>query len=393
MLREPVLRRILTGVLVSSLGDGMAVVAVAWLAIQIAPVSQAGVWTGLAVAAYALPAALGTVVLAPLVRSMASSRLIALDAILRAVALGAVAALGIAGLLHPVVYVVLLAFSSLLHAWGNAGAYTLVSERLDGPDRVTGNALLSTASQASVVVGPALAGGIVAIAGPSWVIGLDALSFVVLAAVSWKVGRGAQPTTVPSGPPGSAWKVIAGSRQLLGLLVITCVFYFLYGPVEVALPLHVADDLRGSAGVLGILLAVFGVGALIGGLCAGLLPRRSPWLVVIVIIVGWGAALLPVGLSRTLLPAMIGMTLGGLIYGPYMAMSTELFQRVSAPELLSRVLAVRGAIVIPAVSLGTLIGGPIVNVFGAPAALTASALLTVALGLVLGLVVLVRRYQ
>ncbi|WP_163572395.1 hypothetical protein [Fodinicola feengrottensis] len=43
VLREPVLRRILTGVLVSSLGDGMAVVAVAWLAIQIArAVSQAG---------------------------------------------------------------------------------------------------------------------------------------------------------------------------------------------------------------------------------------------------------------------------------------------------------------------------------------------------------------
>lgn len=389
VLREPVLRRILIGVLVSGLGDGMAVVAVAWLAIQIAPVSQRGLWTGAAVAAYALPAALGAVVLAPFVRSLASSRLIALDAILRAVALGAVAVLGIAGLLHPVVYVALLAISSLLHAWGSAGAYTLVSERLDGADRVTGNALLSTASQASVVIGPALAGGIVAIAGPAWVVGLDALSFVALAAVSWRVSSGTP--RQPASGAGSGWRVIAGNRQLVGLLAITCAFYFLYGPVEVALPLHVADDLRGSAGILGLLLAVFGAGALIGGLAAGLLPRRSPWLVVVVIIVGWGASLLPVGLTNTLLPAMIGLAFGGMIYGPYVAMSTELFQRSSDPQALSRVLAARTAIIIPAVSLGTLAGGPIVNAVGAQVTLTASAVLTIVLGLVLGLAVLLRR--
>ena len=70
--------------LVSALGDGMSMVAMAWLAVQIAPLDQAGVWTVLAVA----------------------------------------------GLLDPVVYVILLAVSSLLHAWGSAGAYTLIAESL-----------------------------------------------------------------------------------------------------------------------------------------------------------------------------------------------------------------------------------------------------------------------
>jgi hypothetical protein len=54
--------------LVSALGDGMSMVAVAWLAVQIAPPDQAGVWTGLAVAAYALPATIGAAALARLVR-------------------------------------------------------------------------------------------------------------------------------------------------------------------------------------------------------------------------------------------------------------------------------------------------------------------------------------
>jgi hypothetical protein len=53
VLGQPALRRILPGMLVSALGDGMSMVAVAWLAVQIAPPGQVGVWTGLAVAAWA----------------------------------------------------------------------------------------------------------------------------------------------------------------------------------------------------------------------------------------------------------------------------------------------------------------------------------------------------
>jgi hypothetical protein len=68
VLRHPVLRRVLPGVLVSAVGDGMSVVAVAWLAVEIAPPGQAGVWTGLAVAAYALPATVGAAVLGRFVR-------------------------------------------------------------------------------------------------------------------------------------------------------------------------------------------------------------------------------------------------------------------------------------------------------------------------------------
>src|SRR5918992_6391775 len=77
VLRQPVLRRVLPGMLVSALGDGMSLVAVAWLAVQIVPPDQAGVWTGLAVAAYALPAPVGAVLLARLVRRFRGAQLVA----------------------------------------------------------------------------------------------------------------------------------------------------------------------------------------------------------------------------------------------------------------------------------------------------------------------------
>jgi predicted MFS family arabinose efflux permease len=379
-----VLRRVLPGTLVSALGDGMSMVAVAWLAVQIAPPDQAGVWTGLAVAAYALPAPVGAALLARLVRRFRGAQLVAVDAALRAVALGLVAILAAAGLLNPVGYVALLAVSSLLHAWGSAGAYTLVAELLPDEDRVTGNALLSTFTQAAVVVGPALAGGLTGLVGPGWVIGADAASFAVLAASCWAAARRrAGPVrkgVAPAAPAAGGWRTILAQPRLLGLIAVTCVFFFLYGPVEVALPVHVAHELHGSPSLLGLYWTVFGIGATLGGLGAGLLRHRPPWLVVVGIIIGWGVALLPLGLTDAVVPGLVGFAAGGLIYGPFTAICTALFQRSSPPEALSRVLAARSALTIPSTALGTLLGGPVVSAVGGRPTLLLSALLTIALG-------------
>jgi MFS family permease len=317
-----------------------------------------------------------------LVRGFSGIRLVAVDATLRAVALGTVAGLAVAGLLSPAWYVVLLAVSSLLHAWGSAGMYTLVAERLTDADRVAGNALLSTFVAVAIVVGPAVAGGLTALVGPGWVIGVDAASFAVLAVSCWLVRAGGRAPTTPEEAAAGGWRTIVSQPQLLGLIAVTCVFFFLYGPVEVALPIHVAQELHGSPGLLGLFWTVFGLGATVGGLGAGLLRDRPLWLVVVAIIIGWGASLLPLGLSDAVVPGLVGFAVGGLIYGPFTAICTTLFQRTSPPQVLSRVLATRTALTTPSTALGTLLGGPLVSAIGGRPTLLASGLLTIAFGLV-----------
>jgi hypothetical protein len=393
VVRRPVLRGLLPGMLVSALGDGMSMVAVAWLAVQIAPPGSEGVWTGLAVAAYSLPSTLGAAVFGRLVRGFSGTRLVAVDATLRAVALGTIAVLAVAGSLAPAGYVALLAVSSLLHAWGNAGTYTLIAEQLPDDDRVAGNALVSTFTQAAMVVGPALAGAVTALAGPGWVIGADALSFAILAASCWLVRGHAgatAPVTVAEDAAAGGWRTIVRQPRLLGLISVTCAFYFLYGPVEVALPIHVAADLGGSPGLLGAFWAVFGVGAVAGGLGAGLLRNRPLWAVVVTIIVGWGASLLPLGLSDAVLPGLVGFAFGGLVYGPFTAISTALFQRACAPHVLSRVLATRTALTTPSTAFGMLLGGPVVSAAGGRPTLLGSAVLTIALGVLVAVAIAVR---
>jgi MFS family permease len=406
VIAQPVLRRLLPWMAVSALGDGMSMVAVAWLAVQIAPAGREGVWTGLAVAAYSLPATLGAAAFGRFVRGFTGTRLVAIDATLRAVALGTIAVLAVADALAPAGFVALLAVSSLLHAWGNAGTYTLVAELLPDEDRVTGNALVSTFAQASFVIGPALAGGMTALVGPGWVIAADALSFTALATTCWLTalhespigaGSGGPPisslaeTTDSSGPreEGTAggWGIIVRQPRLVGLVAVTCVFFFLYGPVEVALPIHVAAELHGSPGLLGAFWTVFGVGAVVGGLGAGLLRDRPLWAVVVVIIVGWGAALLPVGLTDAVIPGLIGFAAGGVIYGPFTAICTTLFQRACSPNVLSRVLAARSALTTPSTAAGMVLGGPVVTAIGGRETLLASGVLTIVLGVVVAVAV------
>src|SRR5262245_47146359 len=134
LLRDRVARRLLTGLGVSSLGDGMSLVTIAWLAVQTAPAGELGVFVGLAVAAYTMPAAVGALVLGRYLGLRPARALVLAHCVLRAASLGAIVVLAALGMLMPVAYVALLAGSSLLASWGSAGEYPMLAE-LGGLER------------------------------------------------------------------------------------------------------------------------------------------------------------------------------------------------------------------------------------------------------------------
>lgn len=86
-------------------------------------------------------------------------------------------------------------------------------------------------------------------------------------------------------------------RALLGLVLLGFGFFALFGPVYVALPLHVSGD-HASAATLGLYYTVFGGGAVLGGLAAGYLRSRL-WPVSAAIVVAFGVTLLPLGLGAS----------------------------------------------------------------------------------------------
>jgi hypothetical protein len=390
-LSHPVLRRVLPGAAASALGDGMSAVAIAWLALRLAPAGSRGLWVGAAVAAYSLPGAAGAVVLRRWLHHRQGAWLAFVNAVLRAVALGLIGCLAIAGLLDPPGYVALLGVSSLLSAWGVAGKYTVIADLLPAEHRVAGNTVFGLADQVSLMIGPALAGVVTAVAGPAVVLALDAASWAVLAVSYARIAPLAAAPVNDPGPAVGGWAVIRASRVLPGLLALSFVFYLLYGPVEVALPVHVASDLHGSAALLGTFWAVFGVGALIGELSAPFLRRWRVWPTMTGIVFGWGLALVPLGLRPPLWAALAAFFVGAVIWGPWMSLSMAVLQEASPPAALAQVIAARSSLLILASPLGTALGGPIVAALGARGTLLASALTTIALALLTAAVLAARR--
>lgn len=128
--------------------------------------------------------------------------------------------------------------------------------------------------------------------------------------------------------------------------------------------------------------AVFGVGALIGSIATGLLRRLPLWPTAIAAVIGWGFALLPLGLLDARAAVLASFAIGGLLYAPFPALSATLFQRESPPDRLSEVLAARGALTVLAAPVGTALGGPLVVATGAQTTLLISAFATITLGLV-----------
>jgi MFS family permease len=388
VLANRVFRRVLLGLAVSYVGDGMSFVAVAWLAIELAPPDTAGLWVGGAVAAYTLPGVLGALLFGRRLRRFPAKRLLLADCAVRSGFLGAVTLAWVAGVLTPPLYAVLLAVSSLLHAWGSAGTYTLLAELLPREQRLAANTLVGSLTFASTIAGPAIAGVLVTVGSSALVIGLDALTYVFLAMILTRTRlpqtgeRAAVAAPVDRSAARGGFAFLRSDRQLLGLLVLTWFFNLLYGPVEVALPLHVTDDLQGPGTLLGLYWMLFGVGAVVGGLAVGALRSLPLWPVLVAIVVGWGISLLPFGLDMPTAVTVACFMVGGAIYGPFVALSITLMQVKAPPAQLAALLAARSAALLTASPLGTALGGPLTMALGPRATLGASGLATLALGMV-----------
>jgi predicted MFS family arabinose efflux permease len=360
----------------------MSTVTIAWLAVRTAPAGSLGLYVGLAVAAYTLPGAVGAVALGRLLRHRPARALVLAHCLLRTGFLGTIAVLSAGGVLAPAAYVALLAGSSLLASWGNAGEYTMLAE-LGGPDgRLAANALASAQVSLATIVGPVLAGLLLTRVAPGWLLAFDAASFAFLGGQAWRTHAEAPTAEQPidTRAAESGFRLLRRA-DLLGLIVLTWLFFFLYGPVEDALPVYVATDLHSHAGLLGAYWTSFGVGALASTLVTGTLRGRSSRLVALLIVAGWGACLVPFAFAPRGV-TLVCFALGGLVYGPFVPLTYALFQSATTTANMPSLLAARSATIIVATPLGTAVGGPLVAALGAAQTLTASGAATIVLAAV-----------
>jgi MFS transporter, DHA3 family, macrolide efflux protein len=386
------LRRVLPGLAISAIGDAMSTVAMAWLALQLAPAGQRGTWIAAVFAAYLLPAAAGAILFRRFLRGRAGAQLAGWNATLHAAALATIVIAYALGGLNLGLYVTLLAASSLLTSWGAAGRYTMIAELLPERHHLAANAVITGLTEFAAIVGPPLAGLLISLSSPVVVIAVDGASFAILAA-TYRLAVPAKTVTASDGDASRAagFRIIWRNPTLLALMALTFGFFVLFGPVYVALPLHVADDLHASATVLGVYWTSFGTGAVLGALVTGYLRRWRLWPTTLGIVVGFGVVMLPFGLGAPIGVTLTSFALAGLIWAPYMSTTMALFQRTASTAHLPEVLAANGAVIVLSVPLGTMLAGPLIAATGAEHVLLGCAIGTILLGTTAAGILVTRR--
>lgn len=232
------------------------------------------------------------------------------------------------------------------------------------------NAMLSVARSATGVVGPALAGVLIAVSSPSVVIALDAASF---GASVMSLALIAVPPARPAAQ--SPWRDLAegwGQFKAQAWLWLTTVQFALFNlltwaPYLLLGPI-MARDYLGGARAWGIVLTAYAAGSILAGLALiGRRPRR-PLVVGVLGTFGFPLPCLMLGLREPLYlvaAAALAGGAGGAISGTYS--STVQQQRVP-PEMLGRTTAfmLTGSYALG--SLGFAVIGPVAALTG-PSAL------------------------
>ncbi len=156
------------------------------------------------------------------------------------------------------------------------GIIPLVVEQ---PALPSANSLIGVARWGSLLIGPSLAAGLYGVTGSSTVFALDAASFLVSAALLWKV----RPRSVePEAQLGTFREIATGIRYVakfpwlwVSIVLFSVVLMLQLAPQQVLMPALVKQHFHRGVGAYGLLTTLVGAGTVIGTLAFGQLqPRR-----------------------------------------------------------------------------------------------------------------------
>jgi CRP-like cAMP-binding protein len=297
----------------------------------------------------------------------------------------------------PTLAIALGALTSVSNVPYNPAVAATLPEVADEEELVAANALNGTIENLVVVAGPAVGAGLIALGSPALAFGLNAATFALSALLVSRMRTRSHPSDVTGGgEAGPIAQMAAGVRAIgassaVALLVAFCALVsFIYGTDTVLLISASVEKLGTGPDGFGYLLAGLGVGGiLMAGAVDKLAARgRLAWL----ILAGTAAYCLPTALLTVVHEPALAFVIevvrgGGTLVVDVLAITA--LQRAVAPEMVARVFGVFFAIILGAISLGTVITPPLVSAIGLDAALIVMAVAPTALALV-GLPALLR---
>lgn len=249
---------------------------------------------------------------------------------------------------------------------------TFVKDMVERPDDLpSAIALNSSLVNGGRLVGPAIAGIVIARIGAGYCFLIDGLSYIAVIIGLLLMQLKQQPPILSNAKPlqriQEGFSYAFGSLPIRSILLLMTVFSLMAMSNSTLVPIFAIQILRGDAHLLGFLLAASGIGALIGGAYMSTRPSVVGLGKVIAIApLLCGVGLISFALSRSIwlsIPAMMLVGFGSILQ---ISASNTVVQTIVDDDKRGRVMSLFMMSFLGIVPFGNLLAGSLATAIGAP---------------------------
>ncbi|MCC6826005.1 MAG: MFS transporter [Acidobacteria bacterium] len=360
-----------SGQFVSMIGTWMTRIAISWLIYRL---TGSALLLGVVGFAGQIPSFILAPIAGVLVDRWSRHRVLIWTQALAMLQSAALAALDLTGAIQVWHVVALAVFQGVINAFDMPARQAFVVEMVnDRNDLANAIALNSTLVNGSRLLGPSIGGVIIAAVGEGWCFAIDAASY--LAVIGSLLAMKGLP--IVTGRKPGAGNVLGELREgvsyawhsppIRNILILLSIVSLVGFPYTVLMPIFASDILHGGPGLLGMLMAASGVGALGGA--TYLAARRSVLglgRVIPLMSAVFGVGLIVFSLSNIVWLSLLLMVVTGLGFMVQMASSNTLLQTIVDEDKRGRVMSFYTMAFMGTAPFGSLIAGSLAQRIGAP---------------------------
>ena len=270
-------------------------------------------------------------------------------------------------------HIILLGFVlGIVNAFDMPARQALVNQMVDAKDLSNAVALNSSMINAARIVGPGLAGIVVAKVGEGACFMINTVSYlaVIMALLAMKLPKKSDESARQF---SIAHSLVEGLRYTLATVPIRDVLLllglvgFMGMPYMTLMPVFAAEIHKSGADALGLMLGAVGFGALIGAL---FLAQRATVLglgrIIVIATLGFGLGLIVFTVSRVFwlsLVILMGVGFGWMVL---IAVSNTALQTLADNEMRGRVMSLFSMMLVGMAPFGSLLAGWLADRIGAP---------------------------
>jgi MFS family permease len=263
-------------------------------------------------------------------------------------------------------------FQGAVNAFDMPTRQAFVIEMVEQPEDL-GNAIALNSSlvNAARLIGPSVAGLLIALAGEGFCFLVDGISYlaVIASLLAMVVTARQSPHTHGSvlSELRDGWIYIRGFRPIWWILLLLALISLVGMPYTTLMPIFAGRILHGGAHTLGFLMGATGVGALIGAV--RLAARRTVLglgRVIPMTAAGFGASLIAFSMSRYQWLSMLLLVVTGFCFMQQMASSNTILQTIVEDKKRGRVMSFYSMAFQGVAPFGSLIAGAAASRVGAP---------------------------